>query len=92
MLIKTKIIFVLCSLCLIIATVFVLFGRRSSLAEPSLPIVVTDIQTNQTLPADEVTKTDTANLQSKSSDNESSIDAKFASAAARNSQLKLNLK
>lgn len=92
MLIKTKIFCVVCSLFLIIAAVFVFFGRESSFAEQGLPIVVTGIQTGETSPSSETAETDTPDLQSNSSVRKSAIDARFLSAAARNSQLKLNLK
>lgn len=83
MLIKTKIFCVVCSLVLASAAIFVFFGRAPSLAEQSLPIVVTNIQPT--------TATKTPNLPSNSMIKEPAIDAKFVSAAARNSQLKLNL-
>ena len=82
----------MCSLVLISAAVFVFFGRASSFAEQSLPIVVTGIETVETSSSSGTMATNTPTLQSNSTIKKPAIDAKFGSAAARNSQLKLNVR
>ncbi len=92
---KGKIICIICLLCLIITAVFILFGRKSSFAEQSLPIVVTGSQVNQPLLTNStqpnVIPTENVTNSGANSDNKSSVDTGFLPAAARNSQLKFNI-
>ena len=93
---RGKIICVICSLFLIITIVFILFERRSSFAEQSLPIVVTGISGNQSstenTPSPSLTSTKISENSQVNSVTNSSTDARFLSSAARNSQLKFNVK